>query len=127
MVTAHKIPLAEIYALDEYYFKEPVAGVPGAYTRTHKPYIVVANKFGNALRTLELARAVTITPYDGSWETAKFEIGEPPKYYIYKLPDGRKSLIDIHILRLGEDLCPKQDLNFALRDGDIIVPGALIC
>jgi hypothetical protein len=127
MATSYKVPWADIYALNEYFYKEPVAGVAGAYMRTHKPYIVIAKKLGNALKALELARAVTITPYDGSWETAKFDIDEPPKYFIYGMPDGSQSLVDIHIIRLGEHLCPKQDLNFVLQDGDIIVPGALIC
>jgi hypothetical protein len=34
---------------------------------------------------------------------------------------------DIHIEREGATLCPKQDLNFALVTGDVIVFDALLC
>ena len=91
MDISHKVPFAEIYARDEYYFKEPVVGVVGAFMRTCKPYIVVANTLGKALKTLELARAVILTPYDGSWEAVKFETGEPPKYFVYATSDGFES------------------------------------
>lgn len=36
-------------------------------------------------------------------------------------------LVDIHIQRSGEDICPKQDLDFALLPNDKIVPGPLAC
>jgi hypothetical protein len=127
MTALHNPPLVEIYALDEFYSREPVAGVQGAFRRLHQPYIVFANVFGDALKKLELARSVKITPYDGSWEGSKFEHGEQPKYFIYKKTDGAQALADIHIFRHGEYVCPKQDLTFALRTGDIIVPGMLIC
>ena len=120
-------PLVEIYALDEFYLRQPVVGITGAFQRLHPSYIVFAKVFGDALKKLELARSVKITPYDGSWETLKFTHGEQPKYFIYKKADGIQTLADIHILRRGEEICPKQDLMFALCDGDIIVLGMLIC
>jgi hypothetical protein len=120
-------PLVEIYALDEYYNREPVPGVLGAFRRLHQPYIVFANVLGDALKKLELIRSLRITPYDGSWEHLKFAPGEELKYFVYEKPDGYRTLTDIHIFGRGEETCPKQDLSFALRDGDIIVPGMLIC
>jgi hypothetical protein len=120
-------PLVEIYALNEHHYREPVAGVPGAFRRLHQPYIVYANVLGDALKKLELARSVKITPYDGSGEHIKFAPGEQPKYFFYETPDGARTLVDIHIRGRGEEICPKQNLSFALRDGDIIVPDILIC
>ncbi len=120
-------PLVEIYALDEFYSREPVPGIKGLFVRASLPYLAFANALGDALSKLESARAVKITPYDGSWEGAKFQPGEQAKYFVYEKPDGSRTLTDIHIRRLGEEICPRQDLTFALRDGDIIVPGGLIC
>lgn len=34
---------------------------------------------------------------------------------------------DIHVLREGAELCPKQDLAFPLRDGDVVVFEWLLC
>lgn len=34
---------------------------------------------------------------------------------------------DIHILRDGTELCPKQDLAFSLQDGDVVVFEVLFC
>jgi hypothetical protein len=34
---------------------------------------------------------------------------------------------DIHVLRGGAELCPKQDLAFPLQDGDVVVFEVLLC
>lgn len=34
---------------------------------------------------------------------------------------------DIHVLRAGAELCPKQDLAFPLLDGDVVVFEVLLC
>ena len=127
MIKSPNPPLVELYALDEFYSREPVIGVKGAFLRVHRPYIVFAKMLGDALTKLELARSVKITPYDGSWDGVAFVPGEQPKYFIYESADGTRRLADIHINRMGDEICPKQDLTFALRDGDIIIPCALIC
>lgn len=119
--------LVELYGIDEFYAREPVPGLNGLFVRAGPTYFAFANVLGEALSKLELARNVKITPYNGSWEAVKFAPGEQAKYFIYEKSDGSRTLVDIHILRRGEELCPKQDLTFALCDGDIIVPGALIC
>lgn len=120
-------PLVEIYALDQFYAREPVPGVKGLFVRASTTYLAFADTLGDALAKLESARTVKITPYDGSWERPKFETGEQPKYFIYETSNGDQTLAGIHILRLGEEICPKQDLTFALRDGDIVVQGMLVC
>ena len=50
------------------------------------------------------------------------------KYFIYydeKAPDG--VLVDIHINRRGETICPKQNLDFVLEKNDEIRFGAPAC
>lgn len=94
--------------------------------RPEPPFQAEAAMLGDALRAYEKAFGVVITPYDGSVPEVPFPPGEPARYFFYRKADGRK-LVDIHIER-GEDvICPKQDLEFPLRDGDVIQIGALIC
>lgn len=54
---------------------------------------------------------------------------ESPKFFLYyRHPDSDDcELVDIHVLREGQELCPKQDLGFALLPGDKVVPGPLAC
>jgi len=50
------------------------------------------------------------------------------KYFIYygeKAPDG--VLVDIHINRRGDTICPKQNLNFVLEKNDEIHFGVPAC
>lgn len=37
------------------------------------------------------------------------------------------SLVDIHIVRGDAELCPKQNLDFALEDADMVELGPLLC
>lgn len=54
---------------------------------------------------------------------------DPPKYFRYY--QSRESqdftLVDIHVERAGIEICPKQDLMFALLPDDIVEAGILIC
>ena len=67
---------------------------------------------------------IRIEKYDGT--SPGIEIGDPPKYFYYNT-GSNKYLVDIHINRDGQEICPKQNLNFALLDGDIITIGQLVC
>ena len=70
---------------------------------------------------------VTISPYDGSIQAVPFATGDPPRYFFYTPTTGDQMLVDIHIHRNGEWFCPKQDLGFAMNDGDVVSLGQLIC
>ncbi len=78
-----------------------------------------------AVEEYKLEFGVEIIPYDGSSEGV--ELGDPPRYFFYITPDSGRKLVDIHVERSGTEICPKQDLEFLLQDGDIVSIGALIC
>ena len=86
-----------------------------------------AATLGEALQKYEAAFGCVFAPYDGSSPGVPFEPGGTPRYFFRTTREGRKELVDIHIERAGEDLCPKQDLSFSLMDGDVIRYGPLIC
>jgi hypothetical protein len=48
------------------------------------------------------------------------------RYYANKF-SADYILTDIHITRRNVEICPKQDLNFALEADDIVEAGMLIC
>lgn len=53
---------------------------------------------------------------------------DPPKYFLYKnLTTGEEEIVDVHIYRRDEMICPKQDLNFPLQPDDIVEAGMLVC
>lgn len=54
---------------------------------------------------------------------------ESSKFFHYYLGTGTEEceLVDIHVLRGVEEICPKQDLGFALQPTDKVVPGPLAC
>lgn len=60
---------------------------------------------------------------------SRFEPEGTDKYFRYyanaELPDY--DLVDIHVTRGAVDICPKQDLDFALLSDDIVDAGALAC
>ena len=72
---------------------------------------------GELLRELERSVGAKVVPHT------------PPKYFRYFVnPDVDKyELVDIHIERHGESLCPKQDLSFPLLPGDKVIPGPRAC
>jgi hypothetical protein len=61
------------------------------------------------------------TPLDGKPENLGkfFECRQPAT--------GMYWVLDIHVLRGNEELCPKQDLLFGLHAQDIVELGALVC
>jgi len=91
------------------------------------PFLVDAQTLGDALSAYEERFSVDIKPYDGSIDHFPLEAGTPPKYFFYVQADGDQFVVDIHVTRGNEELCPKQDLVFALLADDLIEIGGLIC
>lgn len=50
------------------------------------------------------------------------------KYFDYSdMSDELNGLVDIHVLRSGLEICPKQDLSFLLEESDHVEIGLLAC
>ena len=90
------------------------------------PYLVEAGTLGEAIRHLERFLGVEITPFDENLESSDHTVPER-KYFRYLATDGTSYLTDIHVRRSGEEICPKQDLDFVLKVGDVIILDSLIC
>ncbi|MEL7259317.1 MAG: hypothetical protein AAFN80_16020 [Pseudomonadota bacterium] len=91
------------------------------------PVLANAATLGDAIRAYEDEHAVLIRPYDGSLEAIPFNTGEEPKYFFYDNSAFVGGLVDIHVLRTGQEICPKQSLSFKLLEGDIVQIGELVC
>jgi hypothetical protein len=54
---------------------------------------------------------------------------EPPKYFKYYTNRYAKDhlLVDLHVERGNEWVCPKQDLSFPLLESDVVSAGELEC
>jgi len=65
----------------------------------------------------------------GKTFNCKFVPHDPPKYFRYYADvfSDDYVLVDVHITRRDIEICPKQDLNFALEGDDIVEAGILIC
>ena len=79
---------------------------------------------GEAINAYERAFCVSITPYDGINPPVSPEADAGPKYFVYSdAPLGEEPdeiLVDIHVERNGEEICPKQDLAFRLQPDDVV-------
>ncbi|KMW44486.1 hypothetical protein PQH03_15920 [Ralstonia insidiosa] len=84
-----------------------------------------AETLNAALREYEAHFGVTIVPHvDAKDAIEKF--GE--KYFLHTdNASGVSQLVDIHVIRGGEELCIKQDVSFALKATDLVEMGDLIC
>lgn len=91
------------------------------------PLVSPARTLGEALQDYGRQMQVVITPYDGSNPAVPLGPGEAPKYFVYRLCDGSFRLVDVHVQRAGEWVCPKQNLAFEVSDADEIEIGELIC
>ncbi|EGF93156.1 hypothetical protein ABI_15960 [Asticcacaulis biprosthecium C19] len=92
------------------------------------PFEVSAATLGEAIRQFEAAFSVTVSPYDGTDPALPFTEGEPRRYFFYSNADADRFLIDIHIFRGTEEICPKQNLDYPLQNGDIVdMAGPLVC
>lgn len=87
------------------------------------PFVTEASSLGEAIADYARHFTLTITPcrelLPGARELKYFDVsGAPPRF---------PRMVDIHVEREGRTLCPKQDLAFALRPGDVIEMGPLAC
>jgi hypothetical protein len=95
----------------------------GAWVRREPPLSSEARTLGEAIAQYEAAFNVSIRPCKKPLP-GQTEI----KYFGISGPSGEiEWLVDIHVVREGVEVCPKQDLAFALQDGDLIEMGPLAC
>lgn len=95
----------------------PLEDAPGSLLRT-TGHPIEAKTLGEAL--FQAGRLLNV----------RFEAHEPPKYFrIYGIPGwGDKFiLVDVHIIRNGTEICPKQDLEFPVLESDIVCVALLGC
>jgi hypothetical protein len=69
--------------------------------------------------------------YNGDIEELPIKKGEE-KYFYYASNNPKSKiidevLVDIHVIRESEEICPKQNLDFELVSGDLITIGMLAC
>jgi hypothetical protein len=81
-----------------------------------EPVRVQAQTLAEALAAYAREFGVEFRPYDGSSAWAPMERGMPAKYFWYDTQDD-SSVVDIHIRRGEQSICPKQDLSFPLQPG----------
>lgn len=96
----------------------PLEREQSALVRSRAGLPIVAQTLGDAVTVAANYFGVRIVPHD------------PPKWFrIYGIPEsrGEYKLVDIHVLRDGKDICPKQDLSFPLLESDVVTIGVLVC
>ena len=99
----------------------------GIIVPAQDPLRAEAKTLADALDAYTREYGVRLRAYDGSLPEVPFEDGEPPKYFFYEKADGDWYLVDIHIERESEDICPKQDVRVSLQPGDRVHIGPLAC
>jgi hypothetical protein len=107
--------------------KRTPSGREGIFLLKCDPLVVDADTLGSAIAAYSRQYAVRFRPYDGSDPQIPFGPGELPKYFFYEQFDGSCRLVDIHIKRGTESICPRQDLSVSLRQGDEVHIGQLVC
>jgi hypothetical protein len=92
------------------------------------PFEVEAATLGEALDAYAQHYGVKFAPYDGSWPKLPLDPADP-KWFFYRSirPKWEETLVDVHIERNGEMICPRQNLAFALLSNDVIKIGPLAC
>lgn len=82
-----------------------------------------AATLGEAIQHYEASFRCAIRPCEkvlpGQSELKYFEFSDMSNEF-----DG---LVDIHVLRDGLEICPKQDLSFLLEESDHVEIGLLVC
>ncbi|MPV64337.1 hypothetical protein [Burkholderia sp. BE17] len=73
----------------------------------------------------EIHFGVRITAHIDAQDAAE-KFGDKYFHYIDEA-SGEDKLVDIHVFRGSAELCPKQNLDFALESGDIVELGPLLC
>jgi hypothetical protein len=77
---------------------------------------IPGSTLGELIANLGIATTIRLIPH------------HPPKYFRFiDSSHGIDALVDVHISRNGEHICPKQDLDFLLEPDDIVEAGALEC
>jgi hypothetical protein len=100
---------------------------PEIFVLGSKPFIVDARTLGSAIEEYSREFHVEIRPYDGSDPSIPLDPREQRKYFFYERLDESCFLVDIHVQRGKENICPKQNLDFSLLDGDEVHIGMLVC
>lgn len=71
---------------------------------------------GEFIANLESLAGIRLTPEDGE------------KYFrLTELDTGDETIVDVHVMRHDMEICPKQDIAFALEPDDIVEAGILVC
>ena len=102
------------------------------YTYTGSPvphldlaYCCKAHTLAEALSIYENVFNARVTPMHEPLLGLSANIG---KYFDYlDLDTGVKTAVDVHVVRQGQHICPKQNLAFELQTEDIVDIGPLIC
>jgi len=82
-----------------------------------------AKTLADAIRQYETAFVCTIRPFEELLPNQS-EL----KYFDFSDMSGElNGLVDIHVLRSGFEICPKQDLSFPLEESDHVEIGLLAC
>lgn len=92
------------------------------------PFMVNASTFGRALEIYCSYFKCALEPFSGELPQGWCGHGIEGSYFQYTPQHGEESVLDIHIRR-GEDiLCPKQDMSYPMKTDDIITVGVFrIC
>ena len=92
---------------------------PDSAVRARPGLSIQARSLGEAVTTASEYFKVRIVPHDPpKWFRIYGWPGEPEEFY---------KLVDIHIRRGTESICPKQDLNYPPLDSDTVNIGTLAC
>ena len=118
--------MVEIYG-PECPLKIPKKPGSGIVIKSQEPLRTNANTLAEALDAYAKEFRVRFRPYDGSLIEVPFGRDEPHKYFFHEKADGDCFLVDVHIERGSEEICPKQDLGVILRPGDRVRIGHLVC
>ena len=90
------------------------------------PFMVQADTLGLALKVYTRYFKSTLAPYDGPLPKGWNEKNNQRKYFLHTASDYKTQILDIHIMRGEDEICPKQDLDFALQYGDIVHVGVIL-
>ena len=93
----------------------------------HETSSLVRSRPGRPIQARTLGEAVAVaTEFFG----VRIVPHDPPKWFrIYDIPEltSEYLLVDIHVYRGKEGICPKQDLSFPLQEADVVSIGVLVC
>ena len=99
-----------------------------SYTRSPCPHNDLA------LRSTARTLGEAIQHYEAEFDVAIRPCVEPlpgesqVKYYdVAEVDTGTNWLVDIHVQRGSEEICPKQELSFLLLESDLVEMGVLVC